>query len=263
MRVADDVTFLKDILDEIDDCGQNGQHQPEEGKIVTTALMARGLLEVIERVNFRKYNHTLRTNIRAIRVITDPDHPGSDKVIYERDQNISLKKLCDAIVHLSSFTFNCRADGKHWIEIINDRRERYRAFYSDFILRLRSLVLSKRLVVLALCDLALQDQRDQDPLSFSCMSLGWILHQHLDKEDQLKLDILKAIFGIGDVPAEVLPNLSLSIITDEPDGQMTIKFNPAWEDGQDIVSPSFSKAVLLNLIIDFYQDRNNPKRVFN
>ena len=124
---------------------------------------------------------------------------------------------------------------------------------------------------MALCGLAEQElakvdsnsREDADPLSFSSMSLNWLLHQHLVEVDQLKLDILKQIFGMEQLPAEVLPDLSFSRRTDEPGNQITIEFDPPWEDGQDVVSPPISQATLFELIRNFYKEPSSPRRVFN
>ena len=165
MRVVDDVGWLRDKLDQLDNPARNDQQQPEEGDIIATAFAARGLLEAIEKVNFRKYNHTLRTNIRTIRF--GPDAPGSSEIVYHRDKCISLKYFCGAIIHLRNFTYNFRADGKHWLDVINDRTDRYQVFYSDFTSALKSLILSRRLVVLALCDLAEEGfSKDTGPTEF-------------------------------------------------------------------------------------------------
>ena len=267
MRIVSEMGFLKQDLARIDHVIQIYQHQSMdreaiEKEIIEVAIVARGLLEAIEKVNFKKYGHTLRTNIRAIK----PACPGSSEMVYERNKCISLKTFCDAIVHLSKFTFNPREDCRHWLDVVNDHRNKYQVFYADFISGLRSLILSKRLVVLALCDLAEQEiarGRDADPLSFTAMSLGWIVGDLLEKEEQLKLDILNEIFRIGDAVDEVPPSLSLSLETYEPDGQMTIRFSLPLEGSQEIVSPLFHDNALFQLVRNFYQDSNNPRRVFN
>ena len=262
MRVVDDVGWLKDKLDQLDNPARNDQQQPEEGDIIATAFAARGLLEAIEKVNVRRYNHTLRTNIRTIRF--ESDAQGSSEIVYHRNKCISLKYFCGAIIHLRNFTYNFRSDGKHWLDVINDRTDRYQVFYSDFTSALRSLILSRRLVVLALCDLAEEGfSKDMGPPSFSAMSLDWLLHQHLAEEDQLKLDILRQIFGIENVPAGVLPTLSFSRRTCEPDNQIAIEFDPPWENGQDVASPPIRQAVLFSLIRHFYEESNSRLRVFN
>ena len=262
MRVVDDIGWLKENLDQLDSPAHNGQHQPEERDIIATAFAARGLLEAIEKVNFKKYNHTLRTNVRTI--IFEPNAVGSSDIAYHRNKCISLKYFCGAIIHLRNFTYNFRTDGKHWLDVINDRADRYQVLYSDFTSALRSLILSRRLIVLALCDLAEKGfSKDIDPSSFSAMSLGWLMRQHLAEEDQLKLDIMRQIFGIENVPAGVLSTLRFSWRTCEPNNQIAIEFDPSWEDGQDVASPPIRQAVLFSLIRRFYQESNNPLRVFN
>ena len=230
MRIVSEMGFLQQDLARIDNVVQIYQHQTMdreaiEKDIIAVAIAARGLLEAIEDVNFKKYGHTLRTNIRAIK----PACPGSSEMVYESDKCISLKKFCDAIVHLRQFTFNPREDCRDWLDVVNDRRNKYQVFYADFISGLRSLILSKRLVVLALCDLAEQEiasGRDADPLSFTAMSLSWLVGDLLEKEEQLKLEILNEMFRIGEALNEVPPGLSLSLETYEPDGQMTIRLSP-------------------------------------
>ena len=85
------------------------------------------------------------------------------------------------------------------------------------------------------------------------MSFNWLLHQHLGEEDQLKLEIMKQIFGIEHVPAGVLLRLSFSRRTYEPGEQIAIEFDPPWEDGQEVVSPPIYPAVMFNLIRNFYE----------
>lgn len=267
MRIVSEMGFLEQDLYEIDNLVQNYQHQSmdkeaiEKG-IIDLARDARGLLEAIETVNFKKYGHTLRTNIRAIQ----PASPGSSEMVYEREKCISLKNFCAAIVHLRQFTFNPGGDRNHWLDVVNDRRDNYQVFYADFISRLKSLILSKRLVVLALCELAEQEiarGRDADPLSFTSMILGWLLGDLLDEEEQLKLDILKEMFQFGEASDEVSTGLSLSLETYEPKGQMTIKLSLPQEGGQEVISQPFQHITLFKLVRDFYQDSHNPRRVFN
>ena len=264
MRVVDDVEWLKDNLDRIEKSDLNVQPVYIEREIINVANSARGLIEAIEKVKFNCYGHRLRTNVRAIRVVNNPDHPEIAEIVYERDRNISLRQFCGAIFHLRNFTFNFRQDGKHWLDVINDRSERHQAFYSDFISALRTLVLSKRLAVLALCDLSdMESRMNRDPLSISSLSFGWLLHQHLPKEDQLKLSILADIFGIKDVPAETLSELKFSIVSRDTDYQETIEFGPHWETGQRVVSPEFSRRDLFKSVREFYREPYDSRRVHN
>ena len=269
MYVVDDVNLLNSELDTLENFAQDASQQLKEEKIVSTARNAKSLVEVIDNIDFKQYGHTLKKNIRIVRVVNGRSE--DSEVIYKEKKSIALRRFCNAMVHMYEFTFNRRMDGKHWLEVTNRYGERYQVFYSDFISGLRSCVLSRRLVVLAFCELTKPEFAEvrkeclgeSDSSRFSSMSLGWIIRQHLNKEDQLKLDILKEKFGIEFAPAEVLPNLRFSIKTEEPDGQMTTEFDPPWEDGQRTVSLPFHQADLFNLIRDFYKDPNSLRRRFN
>ena len=231
-----------------------------EAALMDAAFWARRLLENINKLDFCQYKYTLETRIHAISVTEKVN----GKFVNKQNKNISLRHLCSKLVH--GVKFDLREDGQHWLDVTTDRGENFQVFYRDFITRLESLVLSKRLVVLALCDLGERGiRKGNDPLNFPTPSVtfNWLVYDHLPEEGQLKLEVLEEIFKIEDVPAKVLPKLTFSNVTDDADTLMTIKFDPPWETGQKAVSPAFPKADLFNVVREFYREPYDSRRVFN
>ena len=162
--------------------------------------------------------------------------------------------------------FDLREDGQHWLDVTNERGENFQVFYRDFISGLKSLVFSRRLVVLALCDLAERGPRKgNDPLNFATLpvTFDWLVYDQLPEEDQLKLEVLKEIFKIEDVPAKVLPELTFSRVSEDADTLMTIEFDPPWEPGQKVMSPEFPRTDLFNVVRAFYREPYDSRRVLN
>ena len=146
MRFIDEIGILERKVNQIDRPTQDGRWAPGEVDIIETAFWARSVLDVLKNVNLHRYGHNLKTTIRTTRSIGDPDHPGSAKAVYQHNINISLKELLDFVVHFRYFAFNRHADGNHCLDVMSDRNVRQQVYYSDFMVALRSLVLSKRLV---------------------------------------------------------------------------------------------------------------------
>ena len=261
MRFIDEMGVLKRKVNLIDGPTQDGGWTPAEVDIIETAFWARSVLEIIENVEFHKYGHSLKLSIRTTRSVNDPDHPGSAKAVYEYNRHISLKKLLEIIIHFRYFAFNRYADGNHCLSVMSDRNVMQEVYYSDFTAALRSLVLSDRLVALAICDLVERDllQRDNIPWEdtdsriFADISLFSLLHEHVKSETALKLRIMEEIFGITDVSDEVLPSLVFFQSAYYQDAKKVIVgFGPAWENEQNVFSPSFDQSQLFNLIRDYY-----------
>lgn len=262
MFVVDDVNSLKGKLDQIKKSPLSDQSISLEKDLIEAASWARRLLENVEKVNFKQYGYTLKTSVRAISITKNPDNLKEDEVIYERDRNISLRDFCSAMVHLVAFNF--RNDDRHWLDVTNARGENYQLVLEDFISRLESLVLSRRLVVLALCDLSRMTTRKNNyALTYSGPSFNWLVDDHLPEENQLKLVILDKIFKIEDVPDNALPKLKFSNVANDADTLMTIEFGPHWETGQRVMSPAFPMRYLFDVVREFYREPYDSRRAHN
>jgi len=260
MRFIDEMRVLERRVNEIDQPTQHGQWAPAEVDIIETAFWARAVLEIIENVEFHKYGHSLKTTIRTTRSVDDPDHPGSARAVYEHNRNISLKDLLGAIIHFRHFSFNRHADGNHCLDVTSDRNARKHVYYSDFTAALRSLVLSKELLALAICDMVEQDfwlitredWTSTDAWVFPSLTFFTLLYEHVKSEPELKLRVMNEIFGITNVPLEVLPELNFFPSQHGPGEKIVIGFTPRWEDGQNAFSPLFDHSLLFELIRSYY-----------
>ena len=263
MRFIDELRVLERKVSLIDRPMQDGRWAPPEVDIIETAFWARSVLEIIEDVEFHKYGHSLKLSIRTTRSVSDPDHPGSAKAVYEHNRNISLKKLLEFIIHFRHFSFNRHVDGNHCLDVISDRNVRQQVYYSDFTEALRSLVLSRRLVGLAFCDLAERDLlrmakenwSPADGMIFPSLNLFSLLHEHVKSETELKLRIMDEVFGIADVPHEVLPELAFFQSQVGPSAKIVIGFGPRWESEQNVFSPPVDRSLLFNLIRSYYASK--------
>ena len=74
----------------------------------------------------------------------------------------------------------------------------------------------------------------------------------MKSEPDLKLRIMDEIFGIDNVPDEILPELAFFQSRFGPGEKIVIGFGPPWENEQDVFSPLFDQGVLFNLIRKFY-----------
>ena len=260
MRFIDEIGILRRKMHRIDQLTQGPQWEPSEVDIIETAFWARSVLDIIRNVEFNRYGHSLNATIRTTRPVDDPDHPGSAKAVYEHNRNISLNDLLGFIIHFRYFAYSRHADGNHCLDVMSDRNVRQQVYYSDFTVALRSLVLSKRLVVLAICEMVEQDLLQMareswahtDAWVFSSINFFWLLHQHVKSETNLKLRIMDEIFGIDNVPGKILPELAFFQSRFGPGEKIVIGFGPPWENEQDVFSPLFDQGVLFNLIRNFY-----------
>ena len=259
MRLIDEIELLRKKIDRIDTLSRESRLAPAEVDIIETAFWARSILDTIEQVDLGEYQHSIKTNLRTTHSISDPGHPESAKAVYEHNKNISLKKLLGTIIHFHYFAFTPHADGNHCLDVQSDQNKRYNVYYSDFIMALRSLVISKRLVALTVCDFVERDFARMDNLSegpdeliFSHINFFWLLHELFKDETELKIKIMERIFGIAHVPAEALTNLSFFQSRLGPGEKMVIGFGPGWENDQDVFSPPFDRPLLFNMIRRFY-----------
>ena len=94
---------------------------------------------------------------------------------------------------------------------------------------------------------------DTDSRIFAEINLFCLLHEHVKTETALKLRIMEDLFGITEVPDEVLPRLAFfqSAYRIE-EKRMIVGFGPAWEHEQNVFSPSFDQRRLFHLIRDYY-----------
>ena len=205
--------------------------------LIETAFWARSVLEIFEHVKFKKYGHTLNKSIRTVSIVPDPDHPERDKTIYNH-HNITLNRLLNTIVHFRYFQSPLNADGKKTLEVESDRNTIRRVYFSDFVKALKSLVIEKKLIALAICDfiehkmakILSKSPNDLTDMDIFCyMNLDWVLSDFLKDEIKLKLRIMKEVFGIVNVPSETLCDLKFFINGTTGD-KLNIVFSPNWAE---------------------------------
>ena len=260
MRFVHEIGVLERKVDLICRPTQDGSWTPAEADIIEAAFWARSVLEIIEDVEFCEYGHSLARSIRTTRSVDDPEHPGSAKAVYEHNRHISLKNLLEFIIHFRYFAFNRHADGNHCLDEMSDRNVRLQVYYYDFTTALRSLVLSNRLVALAICDLVERDLlqmadeswTNTDACAFPSINLFSRLNEHVKSETELKLRIMEEIFGVAHVPHEVSTDLHFFQSRLGPGRVIVIGFTPAWEIEQDVFSKPFDLGLLIDMIRRYY-----------
>ena len=255
MRLVDEANILKIKINRIGKAIISKQQRPSQQEIIETAYWARCVLEVIKDVDFQKYGHIIPANFRIAEGIDDPERPGFGKFIYANNKSIPVERLLGVIIHHRYFSFGFQADGNHFLDVMSDRKIRYWIFYADFIAAVRSLVLTDELVAAAVCDLADRELLRQDPNGwryeesiFSSVNLFWLLQEYVKDRFQLKAKIMDRIFGISEVPDDVLRNLGFFINVEGPSRLLKMGFTPSWEDRQNVFSPSFDRDLLFNMI---------------
>ena len=212
------IAILEEKIGYIDSPVTDGSHTPNPICTVEAAFWARLVLEIIERVEFDRYGYSLKL---AVNLIPDSDNSAGSanaRNINNHKQTVQLKKLLGFIIHYRYFALNRNAKGGFVLDVVSDRNTRLHVCYSDFIKALRSLVLSKRLAMLALCDLSEEHLRraaggeyssneDQDAWIFYLINSHLLLRTYMKDEIELKLIIMDEIFNIQEIPSETLSEL--------------------------------------------------------
>ena len=182
MRLIDEIEVLQSKLDLVDNPNWHPTSRPSPNAIIETAFWARSVLEVIESVDFRRYGHNLKTNVRTVYNLEDPEHPGSAKAVYGHNKNILLKDLLGVIIHFRYFSFALHADGNHCLDVMSDRHVLWSVYYADFVSAVRSLVLPTWLTAAAVCDLVDREWKKiasrpyhYEAMIFSGVNLFWVL----------------------------------------------------------------------------------------
>ena len=263
MRLIDEIATLRSKVSHVRVVGSPSSNVPSNVDIIDTALSARLLLSTLEGLDFSQYGHHLKTTIRTTQSVNDPNHPSFAKAEYAHNKNIALKSLLGAMVHRRYLSVRHHADGNHCLVAQSDRHS-YEVFYSDFIESLKSLLISERLAVLALCDLSERFLRDKSqglgtnkeiggPEISHQLNLLWLLRDSLRGNHTLKQEIMKTIFGVVNVPPAALSALFFFQSQIGPGYGMVIGFGPSWEEGQEVMSPPFEPTLLFDLIRDSYK----------
>ena len=152
MRFADTVDTLHTRLARVQPPTPPDGWRPDMAEIVEAAYWGRAVLEVVEYVDFQSYGHQLETDLKPTNSVHDPNQVGSAMAVYDRGRTITRKAFLGVILHKRYFSLTSNTNGP-CIVAISDRNVSWTVFYSDFIAALRSLALSKRLTILALCDI--------------------------------------------------------------------------------------------------------------
>ena len=253
--LIDEIRTLENKLKIIDSPNWGPTSKPPSIIIIEASFWARCVLEIVGEVDLHQLGHRVKTNIRTVHGIEDPDNPGSSKAVYKPNGNVSLKKLLGFIVHFRYFSFGVHADGNHCLDVMSDQHVRTQVFYSDFLAALKSLVLSDKLAAAAICELTEQANRQMlkenyryEEGIFSSVNFHWVLWEFVGEQLELKRRIFAEIFGIDCVPTDALVSSRFFVSRIGPSEKMVIGFTPAWQDGQAVFSPSFKRELLFDII---------------
>ena len=122
MKLIDEIEILREKIHQIDKLpNQQCCLQSRLGYIhlIEAAFWARNILEIINCFDFNKYGHSLKRTICTICPVPDPNYPGRDKAVYERNKHISFKKLLGTMVHFRYLELNLYADGRNCLYVKN------------------------------------------------------------------------------------------------------------------------------------------------
>ena len=255
MPLIEELHALKTKLNLIDRPDWGPIHRPSSPAIIEASFWARSILEIILSADLEQLGHPVETYIRTVHGVSDPDHPGSAKAVYDDNKQIPLMQLLGYIMHVRYFSFAVHADGSHCLDVMSDRQIRTLVYFSDFVRALRSLVLPHKFAAVAICELTEQATQKQltEPARyevgiFSSVNFGWVLSGFLKNHAALKRQIFSEIFHIDRVPHHALDNVGFFVSRTGPGNQMVIGFTPPWEDDQNVFSPSFDRAMLYDII---------------
>ena len=255
MPFIEEIAALQGKLNLIDGPDWGPLNRPSSTQIIEASFWARSILEIISKADVSQLGHPVKTDIRTVHNIDDPDHPGSAKAIYDANKTIPFIQLLGYIVHVRYFAFAIHADGNHCLDVMSDRHDRTLVYFSDFIQALRSLVLPAKSAAIAICELT--EQATQKSLSgnygyevtiFSSINFGWVLCHFVQGQPELKRRILSEIFQLREVPDHVLDSLFFFVSQTGPADRMVIGFAPPWEDQQNVFSPPFNRQSLYDII---------------
>ena len=255
MPLVEEIHALETKLALIDRPDWGPMHRPSSPAIIEASFWARSILEIISSADLEQLGHPVETYIRTVHGVSDPDHPGSAKAVYEDNKRIPLMQLLGYIMHVRYFSFAIHADGNHCLDVMSDRHDRTLVYYSDFVKALRSLVLPHKFAAAAICELTEQATQKQlmgtsgyEVGIFSSVNFGWVLSGFVKNRSPLKRQILSAMFNIDQVPDHALDDVWFFVSRTGPGNQMVIGFAPPWEDDQNVFSPSFDRTLLYDMI---------------
>ena len=255
MPLIEEIHALESKLNLINRPDWGPMHRPSSPAIIEASFWARSVLEIILHVDLKQLGHPVETNIRTVHGVADPDHPDSAKAVYDDNKQIPLTQLLGYIIHARYFSFAVHADGNHCLDVMSDRHIRTLVYFSDFVKALRSLVLPHKSAAVAICELT--EQTTQKMLTethhyemgiFSSVNFGWVLSRFVQNHATLKSQIFSEIFHIDQVPDHALENVWFFVSRTGPGNQMMIGFTPPWEDDQNVLSPSFDRSLLYDMI---------------
>ena len=255
MLLIEEIHALEAKLALIDRPDWGPMHRPSSPAIIGASFWARSILEIILSADLKQLGHPVETFIRTVHGVSDPDHPGSAKAVYDDNSRIPLMKLLGYIMHVRYFSFAIHADGNHCLDVMSDRHIRTVVYFSAFVKALRSLVLPHKFAAVAIC--ALTEQATQKQLTgapgyesgiFSSVNFGWVLSGFVRNHAPLKRQIFSEIFHIDQVPTHALNDVWFFVSRMGPGNQMVIGFTPTWEEDQNVFSPSFDRSVLYDMI---------------
>ena len=255
MPLIEEIHALETKLNLIDRPDWGPMQRPSSPAIIEASFWARSVLEILLSADLQQLGHPVETHIRTVHGVSDPDHSGSAKAVYDNNKHIPLMQLLGYIMHVRYFSFAVHADGNHCLDVMSDRHIRTLVYFSDFVRALRSLVLPDKFAAIAICELTEQSTQKQltetsgyEVGIFSSVNFGWVLSDFVKNQATLKRQIISELFHIDQVPNHALDDVWFFVSRLGPGNQMVIGFTPPWEEDQNVFSPSFDRALLYDMI---------------
>lgn len=209
MRLIRQIEVLRGKIDLIDKLDLYSEVDVVD--LVECAFWARSILEIIKKVKFENYNYTLALRINQI--YTNNGLPISGPIVQPKGF-IELQNLLGTIVHHRSIGF-----GNTFLQVQSDKKKKLcQVYFSDFVEALKSLLIPKKLLAVAVCDLAEEPEMFDlggkgwhEQLDFFCTdNLSWLIGDFLTEEVEIKGIVVKKFFGISDISTEMLRKRNLS-----------------------------------------------------
>ena len=257
MKLIEEIEVLRRKIDQIDKPYLHSELNSVD--LIEGAFWARSVLEIIGKVEFHKYNYTLRRTIRP--TDTAPNRPGMHTATAAyTNGSIELKKLLDTIVHFRYFEHDRYRDGNNCLQVQSDLNKKlFQVFFSDFVEALKTFLIPRKLVAVTLCDLLEEKWSDMargwrgKKDLFGLKNFVWLTGDFLKDEVEIKRKFMQEFFGITDVPTEILRNRNFACLFGPE------KLNLVYRDNQKAFteSQSLDPKVLFALIRQFCLDNKD------
>ena len=103
LTLIEEIHALESKLNLIDRPDWGPTHRPSSPAIIEASFWARSILEIILSVDVKQLGHPVKTHIRTVHGVENPDHPGSAKAVYDDHKQIPVMQLLGYIMHVRYF----------------------------------------------------------------------------------------------------------------------------------------------------------------